>query len=107
MRKEGGFSILPRRAVRLGGQDHFVLEPADLRKTVFLSHLYTKRSFCQDRLGTNIEKTQKRVAFFAGTPGAATVGEDGRLRVLPGRYVVSVEGLHWKHSVAGESLEVG
>jgi hypothetical protein len=24
------------------------------------------RSFCQDRLGTNIGKTQKRVAFFAG-----------------------------------------
>ena len=35
------------------------------RQTAFLSHIYIKRSFFQDRLGTNIGKTQKTMPFFA------------------------------------------
>jgi hypothetical protein len=33
-------------------------------KTVFLSHLYIKRSFYQDRLGTNIGKALKKGTVF-------------------------------------------
>jgi hypothetical protein len=39
-----------------------------VRKTPFLHpFVYEKRSTCHDRLGTNIEKTPKMDAFFAGT----------------------------------------
>jgi hypothetical protein len=38
-------------------------------KRHFLRHLHLKRSFYQDRLGTNIEKIEKRAAFFAGEKG--------------------------------------
>ena len=39
---------------------------ADGAKNATFCAVYKKRaSFCQDRLGTNIGKTQKRVAFFA------------------------------------------
>ena len=37
----------------------------------------------------------------AGSPGAATAGEDGVWRVLPGRYAVEVEGLRYEHVVQG------
>jgi hypothetical protein len=38
--------------------------PRQVRKRHFLSHLYIKKMmFYQDRLGTNIGKTQKRMAF--------------------------------------------
>jgi hypothetical protein len=36
------------------------------KNATFCAIYIEKRSFCQDRLGTNIGKTQKRVAFFAG-----------------------------------------
>ena len=42
----------------------------------FLRHLYKKRSFCQDRLGINIGKTQKRVRFFFA-PGSARRCSEG------------------------------
>jgi hypothetical protein len=43
------------------------LEPVTVRKTPLSApFIYKKRSFYQDRLGTNIGKTQKRVAFSAG-----------------------------------------
>jgi hypothetical protein len=42
-----------------------ILNRSILRKTAFLSHLYIKRPFCQDRLGTNIGKTQKKMPFSA------------------------------------------
>ena len=35
-----------------------------VRKRVFLRHLYIKCSFYQDRLGTNITKTQKKTRFL-------------------------------------------
>jgi hypothetical protein len=42
---------------------------ASLRKPAFLRHLYIKRSFYQDRLGTNIGKALKKdVPFFAPVP---------------------------------------
>jgi hypothetical protein len=37
-----------------------------VRKRHFLRHLYINRTFYQDRLGTNIGKVEKRVAFFLG-----------------------------------------
>eukprot|EP01046_Picozoa_sp_COSAG06_P036763 COSAG06_NODE_4084_length_4591_cov_2.794524_3_plen_103_part_00 len=42
-------------------------------KMIFLSHFYTKkRSFCQDRLGTNIGKVEKmRCVFCRGRPRCA------------------------------------
>eukprot|EP01046_Picozoa_sp_COSAG06_P042384 COSAG06_NODE_5392_length_3506_cov_1.770968_7_plen_76_part_00 len=46
-----------------------LLERVEVRieKRHFLRcHLYIKVMFYQDRLGTNIGKTQKRVALFAG-----------------------------------------
>jgi restriction endonuclease Mrr len=39
------------------------------KKTSFLSHLYIKTIFCQDRLRTNIGKTQNRTVFLQGFPG--------------------------------------
>ena len=39
-----------------------------------------------------------------GSPGAATVAEDGSLAVLPGRYIVSVEHLRWEHVVEGPAM---
>jgi hypothetical protein len=42
------------------------LSPAE---TGILSHLYIKTIFCQDRLGTNIGKTQKKMPF--SLPGIA------------------------------------
>jgi hypothetical protein len=38
--------------------------------TLFGAIYVQKRSFCQDRLGTNIRKTPKKVAFFAPFAGA-------------------------------------
>eukprot|EP01046_Picozoa_sp_COSAG06_P046207 COSAG06_NODE_6512_length_2900_cov_2.361657_4_plen_57_part_00 len=34
-----------------------------------MSHLYIKTIFCQDRLRTNIGKTQNRTVFLQGFPG--------------------------------------
>jgi hypothetical protein len=36
------------------------------KNATFAPFIYKKRTFYQDRLGTNIGKTQKRVAFCAG-----------------------------------------
>eukprot|EP01047_Picozoa_sp_COSAG01_P077785 COSAG01_NODE_14136_length_1492_cov_1.692749_1_plen_183_part_00 len=41
-----------------------------------------------------------------GSPGAATVAEDGALAVLPGRYTVSIEHLRWEHIVEGPPLQL-
>jgi hypothetical protein len=38
--------------------------------TLFGAIYVQKRSFCQDRLGTNIRKTPKKMAFFAPFAGA-------------------------------------
>jgi hypothetical protein len=47
----------------------------DGAKNAFLgSHLYIKRSFYQDRLGTNIGKVEKKVAFFAGGAAVRNLG---------------------------------
>jgi hypothetical protein len=47
-------------------------------KNAFFGAIYTyKRSFYQDRLGTNIGKVEKRVAFFAGSDVTASI--DGRV----------------------------
>ena len=43
---------------------HIVLNVSPCNKTVYLSHLYMKRTFYQDRLGTNIGKNQKRDRFL-------------------------------------------
>ena len=45
---------------------------AAVRKTYFLSHFNMKMSFCQDRLGTNIGKTQTKCVFLR----IRTVGVD-------------------------------
>jgi hypothetical protein len=39
---------------------------AGAKNATFCAIYIYERSFCQDRLGTNMGKTQKRVAFFAG-----------------------------------------
>ena len=48
----------------------------EVRKTGFWSHLYIKRTFCQDRLGTNIGKTQKRCRFSQAIDDALTSSDD-------------------------------
>ena len=63
---DGAWSLCYRRRDPAGRlKDALLYGP--VRKTpLFARHLYIKRSFYQDRLGTNIGKTHKRVAFFAG-----------------------------------------
>jgi hypothetical protein len=46
------------------------------KNAYLLRHFILNWSFCQDRLGTNIGKVEKRVAFFAG--GQAKVDLDGK-----------------------------
>jgi hypothetical protein len=48
---------------------------------LFVQFLYKKRSFYQDRLGTNIGKTQKECRFLAALMGVASNG--------------SVEAMEW------------
>ena len=63
---DGAHSNVPLRGGKLNFFEGGVRCGKRLRKTAFLSHLYIyKRSFCQDRLGTNIGKTQKKMPFFA------------------------------------------
>eukprot|EP01046_Picozoa_sp_COSAG06_P042559 COSAG06_NODE_5439_length_3481_cov_6.214666_3_plen_143_part_00 len=47
---------------------------ADRSETPFLYHLYIKRSFCHDRLGTNIRKTQKKCDACAFADSFADLG---------------------------------
>eukprot|EP01046_Picozoa_sp_COSAG06_P041415 COSAG06_NODE_5138_length_3687_cov_4.373467_2_plen_217_part_00 len=57
---------------------------AAVRKTPFLRHLYMKRSFCQDRLRTNIGKTQEQRRF---SQGEFAIGDD----IMAGMCLVKVE----------------
>ena len=68
--------MFKNNGVSAGGGDSFhKRRPGEGEKTVFLSHLYIKTpSFYQDRLGTNVGKTQLQDRFSSGrhlAPGDA------------------------------------
>ena len=72
-----------------------------VRKRHFLSTFYTKTaSFCQDRLGTNIEKTPKRVPFFwqfvEGVEADAAAMSDGEMVRNQNRPLAFVPSLSWR-----------
>jgi hypothetical protein len=71
---------------------------ARCEKRHFLRRLDIKRSFYQDRLGTNIGKAEKRVAVFLG-------GEDAPWRVIKGLY--QENDRHPRLDVAFQGMRTG
>jgi hypothetical protein len=77
---------------------HLVVHLLRLRKTAFLSHYISKRTFCQDRLGTNIGKAQKQMMpFFA--PLLREEVEGHRLEYFWLQATVSSQCLHQERHV--------
>ena len=67
----------------------------------------SRQLFAFDKVFLEPGETQQVVLAMsaaAGAPGAATAGDDGAWRVLPGRYRVDIEGLRYEHVVRGAPL---
>ena len=56
-------------ARRFGGSHQWPAGPP-AKNGIFAPFIFKKRSFCQDRLGTNIGKTQKKTVFRTASNGA-------------------------------------